>query len=114
MLVGGKTAAALAVLIAEMSQFALAEPQSAPDGSSNRQAAPSAMIAQLPRYSASGVHQCGAGNGGKHSCVVSGLFSDCNQAATSLRTLDCCPTTKGGGASTAFTLSYCIPDYSGR
>jgi hypothetical protein len=67
--------------------------------------------AQLPRYSASGMHQCGSD---KHSCVVTGLFSDCNDAAITLRARDCCPTTAGGGTSTAFSLSYCIPDVSGR
>jgi hypothetical protein len=71
-------------------------------------------IAQLPRYSASGMHQCGQSGNGKRSCVVSGLFSDCNEAAISLRTRDCCPTTKDGGNSTGFALSYCIPDISGR
>jgi hypothetical protein len=71
-------------------------------------------IAQLPRYSASGLHQCGSGAGTKQSCVVTGLFSDCNDAMMSLQTRDCCPTTKGGGTSTGFTLSYCIPDISGR
>lgn len=107
------TGAALALLVAPMSQFAFAGPPSPPAAASYRQTAPTAVIAQLPRYTASGIHQCG-GKGGKGSCVVSGLFSDCNQAATSLRTLDCCPSSKGGGASTAFTLTYCIPDYSGR
>lgn len=72
------------------------------------------QIAQLPRYTASGLHQCGNGSGGQRSCVVSGLFSDCNEAAISLRTRDCCPTAKGGGKSTGFAITYCIPDYSGR
>jgi hypothetical protein len=71
-------------------------------------------IAQLPRYSASGRHECGSGGDAKRSCIVSGLFSDCNEAATTLRTRDCCPTTRDGGTSTAFSLSYCIPDLSGR
>jgi hypothetical protein len=71
-------------------------------------------VVQLPRYSASGRHQCGAGDDPKRSCIVSGLFSDCNEAASVLRTRDCCPTTKGGGTSSAFSLSYCIPDLSGR
>jgi len=106
--------AAVAALVAPMSQFALAEPQSIPAAANYRQTAPAAVIAQLPRYTASGIHQCGGATDGKHSCVVSGLFSDCNQATTSLRTRDCCPTSKGGGASTAFTLTYCIPDYTGR
>jgi hypothetical protein len=72
-----------------------------------------ARLAQLPRYSASGLHECGT-PGGHHSCVVTGLFSDCNEAASTLRTRDCCPTSAGGGTSTAFALTYCIPDYSGR
>jgi hypothetical protein len=67
--------------------------------------------AQLPRYSASGRHQCGSD---KRSCVVSGLFSDCNDATSTLKARDCCPTTAGGGTSTGFSLSYCIPDVSGR
>jgi|HubBroStandDraft_6_1064221.scaffolds.fasta_scaffold1483725_2 hypothetical protein len=71
-------------------------------------------VTQLPRYSASGRHECGSGGDAKRSCIVSGLFSDCNEAATTLRTRDCCPTTKDGGTSTAFSLSYCIPDLSGR
>jgi hypothetical protein len=110
--ISGKTVAALAALVTLTSHSATAATQSALARASQGQAAPSATIAQLPRYSASGIHQCGAG--GKHSCVVTGLFSDCNQAATSLRTQDCCPTSKGGGTSTAFTLTYCIPDYTGR
>ena len=71
----------------------------------------SQRMAQLPRYSASGRHQCGSD---KRSCIVSGLFSDCNEAASVLRTRDCCPTTKSGGTSSAFSMSYCIPDLSGR
>jgi hypothetical protein len=46
--------------------------------------------------------------------VVTGLFTDCNEATIALQTRDCCPTTAGGGASSRFTLTYCIPDYSGR
>jgi hypothetical protein len=42
------------------------------------------------------------------------LFSDCNEAASSLRIRDCCPTTAGGGTSSGFNLTYCIPDLSGR
>jgi len=72
------------------------------------------QIAQLPRYSASGLHQCGSGTGSSHSCVVTGLFRDCNEATISLQTRDCCPTTPGGGKSSGFTLSYCIPDYFSR
>jgi hypothetical protein len=67
--------------------------------------------AQLPRYSASGLHQCGSD---KRSCVVSGLFNNCNDAAITLKARDCCPTTAGGGTSSSFALTYCIPDYSGR
>lgn len=69
--------------------------------------------AQLPRYSASGLHECD-GKSAKRSCVVTGLFTDCNDATIALQTRDCCPTTAGGGASSRFTLTYCIPDYSGR
>lgn len=83
------------------------------------QAGPSAdeaarRVAQLPRYSASGLHQCGSEKGASHSCVVTGLFRDCNEATISLQTRDCCPTTAGGGKSSGFVMSYCIPDYSSR
>jgi hypothetical protein len=66
----------------------------------------STRMAQLPRYSASGTHQCG----GNRSCIVSGQFNDCNDAMSSLRTRDCCATARGGGASTGFALNYCIPE----
>jgi len=71
-------------------------------------------LAQLPRYSAAGMHQCRSGSGGKRSCLVSGLFGSCNEASISLRTRDCCPTGTGGGTSAGFSLTYCIPDLSGR
>jgi hypothetical protein len=108
-----KWAAAAALIAGGMVQSSLAAPATVPWGDSQ---APSfgVRLSQLPRYSASGLHQCGTANGGRHSCVVTGLFSDCNEAASSLRTRDCCPTSTGGGTSTAFTLTYCIPDYSGR
>jgi len=64
-------------------------------------------VAQLPRYSASGTHQCGSGN---RSCIVTGQFNDCNEAMSSLRTRDCCATTRNGGSSTGFALNYCIPE----
>ena len=66
----------------------------------------STRLAQLPRYTASGTHQCG----GDRSCVVSGQFNDCNDAMSSLRTRDCCATRRGGGSSTGFALNYCIPE----
>ena len=66
----------------------------------------STRLAQLPRYSASGTHQCG----GNRSCIVSGQFNDCNDAMSSLRTRDCCATARGGGSSTGFALNYCIPE----
>jgi hypothetical protein len=66
-------------------------------------------LAQMRGYSASGTHQCGSEKG--LSCVVTGSgFSNCNDAATMLRTRDCCPTTPRGGKSSGFTLNYCIPD----
>jgi hypothetical protein len=65
-------------------------------------------IAQLPRYTAGGTHQCGS----NVSCVVSGQFMNCSDATTTLQTRDCCPTTKKGGTSTGFTLTYCIPELS--
>jgi hypothetical protein len=65
----------------------------------------SARMAQLPRYSASGTHQCG----GNRTCIVSGQFNDCNDAMSSLRTRDCCAT-RNGGSSTGFALNYCIPE----
>jgi hypothetical protein len=106
-----KSAVAAVLIAGGQVQSSLAGPATAPWFQ-----APSfaARLAQLPRYSASGLHQCGTANGAGHSCVVTGLFSDCNEAASSLRTRDCCPTSAGGGTSTAFTLTYCIPDYSGR
>jgi hypothetical protein len=67
----------------------------------------SARLAQLPRYTASGTHQCGEG---KARCIVSGQFNDCNDAATSLRTRDCCATARKGASSTGFTMNYCIPE----
>jgi len=66
------------------------------------------MITQLPRYSAGGTHQCGS----NVSCVVSGQFMNCSDARTTLQTRDCCPTTKKGGTSTGFALTYCIPELS--
>ena len=65
-------------------------------------------VAQLPRYSAAGTHQCGS----NVSCVVSGQFMNCSDATTTLQTRDCCPTTKKGGTSTGFALTYCIPELS--
>jgi hypothetical protein len=106
-----KSAAAATLIAGGMVQSSIAEIAMAPRGHSQ---AFGARLAQLPRYSASGLHQCGTTNGGHRSCVVTGLFSDCNEAASALRTRDCCPTSAGGGTSTAFTLTYCIPDYSGR
>jgi len=67
-------------------------------------AAPAAV--QAARYSASGTHQCPNGR-----CVVTGyLFSNCVEAASSLRVRDCCPTTRDGGTSRGFTMNYCIPE----
>jgi len=108
------TAGVVIAAVVHLSQSVSAAPHPASADPAHRWTKSSASIAQLPRYSASGIHQCGSGNGGKRSCVVTGLFSDCNQAETSLRTRDCCPTAKGGGTTTGFTLTYCIPDYSGR
>jgi len=62
-------------------------------------------LAQLPRYTASGTHQCG----GNRTCIVTGQFNDCNDAMSSLRTRDCCAT-RNGGSSTGFALNYCIPE----
>jgi hypothetical protein len=69
--------------------------------------------AQLPRVLASGTHQCGQASE-KRSCVVSGEFSDCNEARGLLQTRDCCPSSAGGGRSAGFTLLTCIPNISGR
>jgi hypothetical protein len=107
----GPAAAALSVAL--LSQSSVAEIGS-PAASNAYRGLRNTHIAQLPRYSASGRHECGSGGDAKRSCIVSGLFSDCNEAASTLRTRDCCPTTKDGGTSTAFSLSYCIPDLSGR
>ena len=66
-------------------------------------------LAQMRGFSASGTHQCGSEK--DHSCVVTGSgFSSCNDAATTLRTRDCCFITPTGGNSVGFTLNYCIPD----
>jgi len=66
-------------------------------------------LAQMRAYSASGTHQCASEKG--RSCVVTGSgFSNCNDAAITLQTRDCCPTTPSGGKSSGFTLNYCIPD----
>ena len=46
----------------------------------------------------------------KRSCIVSGLFSDCNDAAIDAEDSGLLPDHQGGGTSTAFSLSYCIPD----
>jgi hypothetical protein len=108
------TIGVLTAVVVQLSQWVWAAPQRGPALPAPRWTKLATRVAQLPRYTASGTHQCGSGNSDKRSCVVTGLFSDCNQAETSLRTRDCCPTTKGGGTSTAFTLTYCIPDYSGR
>jgi hypothetical protein len=66
-------------------------------------------LAQLPRYTASGTHQCG-GAQTRRTCVVTGTFSTCSDAAISLQTRDCCPTTRDGGKSSGFSMSYCIPE----
>lgn len=92
-----------------LSEFGLAISESSPAS----EAPNMAIIAQLPRYSASGTHRCEAATGEKRNCVVSGLFATCGDATLSLRTRDCCRS-KGGGASTGFILNYCIPDVSGR
>jgi len=66
-------------------------------------------VVQLRGYSASGTHQCGSEKG--RSCIVTGSgFSNCNDAAITLQTRDCCPTTPAGGKSSGFTLNYCITD----
>lgn len=80
-------------------------------------------LAQQFGYSASGTHQCRTSEGVSHSCVVTGLvFSNCIDAASSLRAQDCCPSTRAcardsqgretecrrGGTSAGFTLNYCI------
>jgi hypothetical protein len=66
-------------------------------------------LAAMTSYSASGTHQCNSDKGG--SCVVSGTaFSNCNDAASLLRTRDCCPTSGNGGQSRGFTLNYCLPE----
>lgn len=74
-------------------------------------------------YSASGTHQCRTEGGEDRSCVVTGVvFGNCIDAASSLRSQDCCPSTRlcnrdaqgretqcrSGGRSSGFTLNYCI------
>jgi hypothetical protein len=109
----GRAPAAAALLTALLAQSSVAETGNAAAASAHS-GLHLMRAAQLPRYTASGRHQCGSGDDAKRSCVVSGLFSDCNDAAITLKARDCCPTTKGGGTSSAFSLSYCIPDVSGR
>jgi hypothetical protein len=105
--------AAAALSAALLSQSSVAETAN-PAAAGAHSALPLMRTAQLPRYTASGRHQCGSGNDPKRSCVVTGLFSDCNDATSTLKARDCCPTTAGGGTSSAFYLTYCIPDLSGR
>jgi hypothetical protein len=74
-------------------------------------------------YSASGTHQCKAGDGAIHSCVVTGsVFDNCIDAVSSLQAQDCCPSSivcshdsqgrttncRHGGTSIGFTVNYCI------
>ena len=108
---GTPVAAALSAVL--LSQLGVAVAASA-NPAAAQPAAQFIHTAQLPRYSASGRHQCGSGNDPKRSCVVTGLFNNCNDASIGLKTRDCCPTTPGGGTSTAFAMTYCIPDVSGR
>jgi hypothetical protein len=61
-------------------------------------------------YSATGTHLCANG----HTCVVTGSFGDCEEAAGFLRTRDCCHVESTGGISARFTLNYCIPARSDR
>ena len=68
-----------------------------------------AVVAQLPRYTASGTHTCESGR----ACVVTGLFSNCGDAQSTLQIRDCCAVTRGG-KSKKFALNYCIPNLSGR
>jgi hypothetical protein len=85
--------------------------------------APDAARVVAAAYSASGTHQCRGGDGGTTSCVVTGdFFSTCIDAGSSLKTRDCCPSTRAcerdaqgretncrrGGTSAGFTLNYCI------
>jgi hypothetical protein len=65
-------------------------------------------LAPLPRFSASGTHQCGSEKG--HRCIVTASFRNCNDAIITLQTRDCCPTTPSGGNSSGFVLNYCIPE----
>lgn len=104
----------LAVLTAAAAITGLLPVAGFADAGARLGASASLRMAQLPRYSASGFHQCGSASSAGRSCVVTGLFQDCNEAAIALRTRDCCPTTPGGGKSSGFTLTYCIPDYSSR
>ena len=87
--------------------------------------AESPRIAAMTSYSASGTHQCRSASGEGHTCVVTGLaFSNCNDATSSLKARDCCPTSqlctkdpqsgeqkcRSGGTSGGFTLNHCIPE----
>ena len=66
-------------------------------------------VAAMTSYSAGGTHQCKSEKGG--NCIVSGTgFGNCTDASSSLQARDCCPTTRNGGTSSGFTMSYCIPE----
>jgi hypothetical protein len=84
---------------------------------------PAPMRIAATSYSASGTHQCRGADGSAHSCVVTGAyFGSCIEATSSLRTQDCCPSTRlcerdaqgretqcrRGGTSTGFAVNYCI------
>ena len=70
---------------------------------------PAAAQLDLRTYSASGTHQCSAGQ--PATCVATGSrYRDCNEAASTLRVQDCCLTRRDGSRSTGFTLNYCIPE----
>jgi hypothetical protein len=108
----------MAILVIFMTSAALAQ---------SRHGGVSVRMSQMSTYSASGTHECNSETDRGHTCVATGLaYSNCIEAANSLRLQDCCPTTqvcqreqdtgattcRRGGKSVGFTLNYCIS--SGR
>jgi hypothetical protein len=116
---------AILVVLSGISHSHLTRADSLPaltDAAADVDTAPPHRIAQLPRYSASGTHQCRGPGGETQSCVVTGVaFSNCIDASSALQSQDCCLSTRicsregnetkcqPAGKSAAFTMQYCIP-----
>ena len=77
---------------------------------------PLAQLGRERRVRAKGTHQCQSSSDIGHSCVVTGQFTECNEAAFKLKQQDCCPSTtrrekngqtRYGGKSIGFTINSC-------